>query len=1510
VSWNWLGLLYVIMPSENTKNILVSALFLVVFALFSAFALRPAQLRMLSMVEDARDSLIAQAETALDKKIAYKSAGFAFPVMIDVRGVSLYGGNPGGIPDVSAVRIRIRYSLREILAALWKREPFDLSRLPIKEVVIDRPETAINITNTTDITALSGGIDAAEHDKPLSTEVRSIEQELQKIFALLPDGLIVRVNKGSVGVAVAEAEGTLGAIKADVRVKKGRVKLDASWQSEITVSAASVKQTNEGQPLLVSVGSRVRADFSVADGSGRGTVRLLKIRSSLADISQLAFTATLADRRLTVEKIGGKLPYALSMSLDLDSGAADVNFNAERFAAYSFLTLKGAFRRYGIWIPATVSGTAHITATLGTADAVTAFDVNPFFDVSLRGAFRPQSPLGSTSFVIQGTGDTRRVRISRAGLTMPHGDLFFSGDVVFDEFAIDGVFRINDFVLQDGYPINGEFIIDTQDRTTTLFAETFFLGSVEFSAFNLDITREEESAAIGLSALRFRETGIDEETGFGDIRLGRVSSEGFLNWKENSLDVNLALEEMSAKDLLDIAHVFAAVPELPDMLDGVISGTEFTTDVFVSTDFKSVTYSIPVFVTAYTGKEKNGKSTSITAASSISGTETHFTIVESTVIMPDGTLNVSADFDFADYNDIYFTTELLYKDLFYYFSGQVLDKSSITLTGSYNLQAFFSLSDTGSFSGYLRTSNARIPYKDQVINASLTSALRYDSAENWSLDLDMLEIQNLQIGTMPIAALRIVGRADQNGTVLPSISIVDSGGTLSGNGRADWDMAIDSIALTVNLADTRGSEMFYADVHYLDGALDLQANATALKLSRFFRNSFNATLSGIVDFKIDNIFAPVPDNWSLGVSITSLAAVVGTTDVTISTHGVVNPTQFTLLDTRVNWGGTVINVPSVDFDGGQLNAAAQVRGIILGRNVSAEMEADVDFQSFTSLLRFQESFSDFDGKLSLASMQIDNWTMENPSDFIFNRHDTAVFLSGGPSNMIRLDIEDGGDFYAGFSAPSPIRGVVTGNVNSGNIAARGSNLYVDLLALWNYVPAQDIINIKGGFAIADIEVRGPLNDPEFFGTAQGASVRLEIPLYLNDLIGPLPIAITLDGQEMRFGPVRAPCGIGYAMVTGEFEFNRWVPSNFTITIEAEETNPIPYKVNISGVKAYGEASGLLEIALQDNVMNITGDLLGENTEITFDPAGINSNTSADSTMQVIVNFTITTGRRVVFLWPNEDLPILQANPASGNSIHIESDSFSGALDMRGNIEIQSGQIFYIERSFYIREGRLIFNENETRFDPQIAARAEIRDRTDDGPVTISLVIDSQPLSTFQPRFESTPALSQTEIFALLGQNIIGGETSDTGQISGAFGGAITDVLSQFSVVRRIERAIRDILHVDMFSVRTQAISNVVLQITSLQSERERNRGFSQYFDNTTIFVGKYITSDFFLQGMFALRYDDYSTEFNQQGLKFEPDIGIELRSPLFDIRWNIVPTHAEKLFIPDTSFTILWRKTF
>jgi hypothetical protein len=73
-------------------------------------------------------------------------------------------------------------------------------------------------------------------------------------------------------------------------------------------------------------------------------------------------------------------------------------------------------------------------------------------------------------------------------------------------------------------------------------------------------------------------------------------------------------------------------------------------------------------------------------------------------------------------------------------------------------------------------------------------------------------------------------------------------------------------------------------------------------------------------------------------------------------------------------------------------------------------------------------------------------------------------------------------------------------------------------------------------------------------------------------------------------------------------------------------------------------------------------------------------------------------------------------------------------------------------------------------------------------------------------------------------------------------------------------------------------------------------------------MGKYIGSALFVQAMIAMRYDQYRDE--NGGLRFEPDIGLDFRTPLADIQWNLSPRHPEHLYVSDLSVSLVWRWSF
>jgi hypothetical protein len=140
--------------------------------------------------------------------------------------------------------------------------------------------------------------------------------------------------------------------------------------------------------------------------------------------------------------------------------------------------------------------------------------------------------------------------------------------------------------------------------------------------------------------------------------------------------------------------------------------------------------------------------------------------------------------------------------------------------------------------------------------------------------------------------------------------------------------------------------------------------------------------------------------------------------------------------------------------------------------------------------------------------------------------------------------------------------------------------------------------------------------------------------------------------------------------------------------------------------------------------------------------------------------------------------------------------------------------------------------------------------------------------------------------------------------------AVMDSLTQYAV-NRLQRQVRNFLGMDMLSLRTQLLQNVVIQAAGgqfFENASDRPYRLGNYFDNTTVFIGKYIGTGMFGEAMLSFKSDENKIDWG--GLVLVPELGFELRNPLFDIQFNMVPLHPENLFISDASFYLVWRRTF
>ncbi len=274
-------------------------------------------------------------------------------------------------------------------------------------------------------------------------------------------------------------------------------------------------------------------------------------------------------------------------------------------------------------------------------------------------------------------------------------------------------------------------------------------------------------------------------------------------------------------------------------------------------------------------------------------------------------------------------------------------------------------------------------------------------------------------------------------------------------------------------------------------------------------------------------------------------------------------------------------------------------------------------------------------------------------------------------------------------------------------------------------------------------------------------------------------------------------------------------------------------------------------------------------------------------------------------------PLLRSLIAPSTPISVNVDTESGLWNVKGDIVLKGGEVSYLSRSFYLKQGQLILDENQNKFDPLVTVRAETRERDSAGEsVTIRLSAISQNVSNFNAVLSSTPAKSENEIMEILGQVITGDSSSMSNFLV-----AGVDYGVQVTVLRKIESALRDLCNFDIFSIRTTILQNSIMQGLNMNKVSNNDSVIGNLFDNSTVYIGKYFGDDIYADALLHWSYDKTkvnSGETAGNGLVFQPEIGLEFDAPFANIRWNFAPNLEEfqQSWTQATSVTLSWRVLF
>jgi hypothetical protein len=291
---------------------------------------------------------------------------------------------------------------------------------------------------------------------------------------------------------------------------------------------------------------------------------------------------------------------------------------------------------------------------------------------------------------------------------------------------------------------------------------------------------------------------------------------------------------------------------------------------------------------------------------------------------------------------------------------------------------------------------------------------------------------------------------------------------------------------------------------------------------------------------------------------------------------------------------------------------------------------------------------------------------------------------------------------------------------------------------------------------------------------------------------------------------------------------------------------------------------------------------------------------------------ITLGNHTIFRYD----PILRAVFVPGTRFNFRGDTSESLYKIEGELEVRSGDIAYLNRNFYLKQGTLKFLTTETTFNPLITVQAETRERDENGSeVRLILTAKNQYLLDFNPTFSSIPAKSETQIRAMLGQLAVG----DSKNVS-SFLLATGDYALQSTIGRPIENKLRDFLNFDIFSVRTSVLQNAVKfgingNSKNAETSEQRKYGLGNVLDNSTVYIGKYFGSVLYADALMHWTYDESRVDdkITASGLVFKPEFGLELESPFANIRWTTAPdidAMINKRIVSSTSITLSWKFSF
>lgn len=1173
---------------------------------------------------------------------------------------------------------------------------------------------------------------------------------------------------------------------------------------------------------------------------------------------------------LDLQKIEDARPLDIHLSYSTIKKLVNVNFISEDFIPLDYFVPGDIDNSILQWLGTSVTGSAELEYSLQTNDLVYSAQLTANTNNSLI----PEQAKINMSL----KGDNIKVNFSELQIHTREFGASYKGLVYFKNFLPTGDLFLTYNNLST--KINANLLLTGKNNLLNIKGKQISINDTQVHNF--------------ITNINFFDNDLDFQTSLNiddnsELALKQLKIDGNIQYNPDFF-LNLSISTLN----FPVNSVLNIVPHKYNQYFKALPKLKLNSDIFISTDLKQFSFSGSQIEILLNKEDK--------VSFSVSGNNESIEI-NKLISKINGTTLQGSIKSLINKRSVVNDINLVFEEIPYSMNISYYFNRGIFFNGNYGLLgSWYKSGNISEFS--INMDEFPIPFKERISKISIETNGSYENYDKWNANLDNLEIKDIP-GVILGNSVNIKGKLSNKIIELSDINYTDNLSSLNGSGLFDYSL-LQNKGLNGNFIINSFDGEEYSGYLNLNGdTIDFQSKFTQAPLSRFTKIPVSGLING--DIVISGIL-PEPD---ITIMLQLEKGEFNSSPLEIETSFGMTENKINISYLRLKYKNQVLQKANGEFDilTGDFFIKSEYLGVFQKKNIQSLLEIKGKSEIQIKKLQLDEILkSDFTSNFLITNILVNNIS-KDPWDFNFEQTNKKISFNGGPKQGITGNIDPNGSFKIDIKAGLSVRGMAEGQIADGLIDMDIKRMEVDLNLL-NLIPYGSFLEFTNGTGYGYLKISGQLNDPLFNGylNVEGAEGNV---FMVPEKINPFNTKIVFSDRSVYVGPEILKINNTNTKVGLELLISNWINVNYYLDINTlnDDKIHIIYDIPEIGLGLDGFVSGNFNISKDENGTKIIGDLLADDSIINLGSSGDKTKSSRNP---LLIDMKFTTGKKVQFIWPSNTIPILRATAESGETIKLDMDMLNGSFSVNGDVNIKYGGIYYFQKSFYLSEGLIVFDENESRFDPFLGFKAQIKEVDSEGEVVnISLIQDNMPVSQFSPRFESDPPLSDVEIFSILGAGVftkIGNEQIDLTSALLLTG----DLVTQFAIIRNFETKVRDIFNLDLFSIRTQMIQNILIDRFIEDNTAEQQLytdSFGRYLDNTTLYLGKYIGDDIFIQALLQINNQSFldSDLYATNKLLVESTISLEWQTPLFLLGLSVKPDFVDPLSsIQNTSLDLSW----